>query len=270
MSEPLSDAFGYGTLAARSAARIVGRLYYATDTSALYRDNGTSWDTLSLGAALTVREVDGTPSDSAVTVIEFPNGTLTIVGHTATFAPAGGGANGPVLLEQHTASSSASLDFTSFISSDYDEYGIEIVGLIPASNNVPLWLRFSTDGGSTWQTTTYYWSHSNTQIGGTGVGSNGQSNVGAILMWGDSSNNGAASGGLPGVSMSARLFQPQSASNYKIVKGEGVASYQPNSGYYQFSMGGMWLSATAINALQFKFSSGNISSGTIRVYGIRK
>jgi hypothetical protein len=43
------------------------------------------------GAALTVEEVDGTPTDSAVTRIVFPNGTLSIASHVATYTPAGGG-----------------------------------------------------------------------------------------------------------------------------------------------------------------------------------
>lgn len=43
------------------------------------------------GGALTVEEVDGTPTDSAVTKIIFPNGTLSIISHEATYTPAGGG-----------------------------------------------------------------------------------------------------------------------------------------------------------------------------------
>lgn len=43
----LATVFGYGLLSARPAASIAGRQYYATDTSLLYRDNGSSWDTLS-------------------------------------------------------------------------------------------------------------------------------------------------------------------------------------------------------------------------------
>lgn len=43
--------------------------------------------------ALTVEEVDGSPTDSAVTKIIFPNGTLTIASHEATYTPAGGGSS---------------------------------------------------------------------------------------------------------------------------------------------------------------------------------
>jgi hypothetical protein len=93
ITEALSDVFGYGVFASRPAAGIRGRVYYGTDTTTLYRDNSTSWDTLSFtgGAALTVEEVDGSPTDAAITKIVFPNGTLAIVGHVATYTPSGGG-----------------------------------------------------------------------------------------------------------------------------------------------------------------------------------
>jgi hypothetical protein len=35
-------------------------------------------------------------------------------------------------------------------------------------------------------------------------------------------------------------------------------------------MSGQWQDTTAITAVRFLFSSGNISSGTVRVYGIVK
>ena len=51
-TEPLSDAIGYGTAVSRTAAHVAGRLYYATDTGILSRDNGTTWDTLVISAGV--------------------------------------------------------------------------------------------------------------------------------------------------------------------------------------------------------------------------
>ena len=39
-----SSMVGYGLLSARPAAGVLARLYYATDTSTWYRDNGATWD----------------------------------------------------------------------------------------------------------------------------------------------------------------------------------------------------------------------------------
>src|ERR1035437_3292300 len=67
-------------------------------------------------------------------------------------------AAGLVLLESHTASSSVSLDFTTrnasgqsgaTFQSDFDEYEIHFVNLVPATNNVEFRIRMSTNGGST-------------------------------------------------------------------------------------------------------------------------
>jgi len=46
----LSSVIDRGLLSARPSASIAGRLYYATDTSTLYRDNGSTWDTVEAAA----------------------------------------------------------------------------------------------------------------------------------------------------------------------------------------------------------------------------
>jgi hypothetical protein len=47
-----SSMVGYGLTSARPSAGIAGRLYYSTDDVVLYRDNGSSWDTVGVGSAL--------------------------------------------------------------------------------------------------------------------------------------------------------------------------------------------------------------------------
>lgn len=46
------------------------------------------WATPGGGGSLTVEEADGSPTDSAITKIVFPNSTLGIAGHVATYTPA--------------------------------------------------------------------------------------------------------------------------------------------------------------------------------------
>lgn len=48
------------------------------------------------GSSLTVEEVDGSPTDSAVTKIVFPNGTLGIASHVATYTPIAASTDDPV------------------------------------------------------------------------------------------------------------------------------------------------------------------------------
>lgn len=49
----LSEVIASGLLTDRPAAGTAGRLYYATDGPALYRDNGTTWADLSLSGGMT-------------------------------------------------------------------------------------------------------------------------------------------------------------------------------------------------------------------------
>lgn len=66
----------------------------------------------SAGSALTVKEVDGAPSDAATTTIEFPNGTLGIAAHVATYTPSAAGTTIITKDEGSTLSSSVTtLDF---------------------------------------------------------------------------------------------------------------------------------------------------------------
>jgi hypothetical protein len=63
-------------------------------TTNFLRADGTWAAPAGGGGSLTVEEVDGSPTDSAVTKLIFPNGTLSIASHEATYTPAGGGGGG--------------------------------------------------------------------------------------------------------------------------------------------------------------------------------
>jgi hypothetical protein len=50
VSTVLGEVISKGLHSARTAASIPGRLYYETDTAALFRDNGSSWDQVAANA----------------------------------------------------------------------------------------------------------------------------------------------------------------------------------------------------------------------------
>ena len=174
------------------------------------------------------------------------------------------GTSGYTLLEQHTASSSASLNFTTCISSTYDTYEIEIVTLIPATDAVTLWMRFSTDGGSTYDSGTNY----QADIFGW------RSSVSPVAIGGGASQTkidfcgglGQKNTSTEGLDATARLHT--TASVIKQVRAN--VSFKDASGYLGTQLVGRYVSTTAVNAFQFLYSSGNIASGTIRVYGLAK
>ena len=210
----------------------------------------------------TVVGIGGTPVDALPAVAtKYLNGD----GHWTT-PPGSGSSGGLVLLEQHTAAASATLDFTTAITSTCDEYMIEFLGIVPATNSVDLLLRVSTDGGSTYDSGTNYYRHN--VVAGSGFSiddASGQTAIALDYVSVHISNSTAYT-----YSGSMRLALAQSGAAYPIVLGQ--VAYQTNepksciawvNGIYQ-------VAGAAINALRFLMSSGNIASGTIRVYGIAK
>lgn len=189
----------------------------------------------------------------------------------ATGATGAAGTTGAlVLLEQHPASSSLTLDFTSFISSTYDEYLIEFINILPDTSDVGLRMRMGTGGGPTYDTAANYgWMAWVFRAGGGGAtgaeggaafiqltyGSGGTVGVNTSANWG-------------GVSGHIRLFDPQAA---VYTTTEGLSRYLDNEPFRLMNtLAGSYESTTAVTALRFYFSSGNIASGVIRIYGIAK
>lgn len=193
---------------------------------------------------------------------------------TITIASSGGGSGGLTLLEQHTASSSATLDFTTrnaagqsgaTFQSDFDEYMVELVNVIPATSNVLPRILVSTNGGSSYITAaaSYAWSSSTWNRFGVAASGN-DSDTQYTLTHNNLSNSSEY-----GLCTSLKVFNPASAS--LRTQFNGVGSYFENSGVFSGqSTFGMHLSAAAVNAFRVLMSSGNIASGTIRVYGVAK
>lgn len=182
----------------------------------------------------------------------------------ATVTIPGAAAAALVLLEQHTASASPSLDFTTAISSAYDTYLIEFVDVVPASDNVNLLMRMSTNAGVSYDNSALYDFAGNQTHQGTFTGAiNGGASAtsGLIVQGVDNAASNSVCGEL-------KLYGP-GGSLFKKVVGE-TATQKNDTNFYFTSCGGRYRNTTPVNAFQFFFSTGNIASGTIRVYGIAK
>jgi hypothetical protein len=201
--------------------------------------------------------------------------TLTMTGTTlSVVSPTPGGSGGGlVLLEQHTASSSSSLDFTTAITSTYDEYLIELINLVPEDDADNLWMRCSTDGGSTFDSgSNYGWDLHGWRAAGPGIlGQASDTHVVLSYNNGVGMSNSATQGGLCGY---LRLFSPLSSSVYKQFRG-ALAHYGNFGAYISEEIHARYLSTTPVDAVRFYMADGggtvgNTTSGTIRMYGIAK
>jgi hypothetical protein len=172
---------------------------------------------------------------------------------------------GLVKLEEHTASSSATLDFTACFSSTYDEYAIVFLNIVPATNSVDPLLRFSTNGGSSYDSSSIYdfAGHiANTASFSANVNP-GAGQAQGKLFGGMGNSSGTSLNG------KATLFNPLSSTLYKALTWQ-LSVPTGTTELYNCSGSGRYRSTTAANAFRFYFSSGNIASGTIRVYGVVK
>jgi len=178
----------------------------------------------------------------------------------------------PVLLSTATASASASIEFTSGIDSTYDVYKFEFINIHPSVNEAYLGINFSTDNGSNYnvtKTTTFFQAYhfengSATNLQYAGSADLAQSTGDQRIISGiDDDNDSSGSGYLS-------VFNPSSATYVKHFISQCNTVYPDTSNLcVQQYVAGYANTTSAVNAIIFRMSSGNIDAGTIKLYGIK-
>lgn len=171
------------------------------------------------------------------------------------------------LLESQTASASSSLDFVSGLDGTYDQYAFVLSNILPATDSQDLRLLLSDDGGATFEATGYQYHLMLSPANGdiyAGQGSGGGGATTYIRLTGNTGNvAGEAASGI------IYLAKPGVAAELKPVFGHTVCSN--GSGVLQNNVvAGGHNNGAAVNGAQFAFASGNIASGSIAMYGLRK
>ena len=170
-----------------------------------------------------------------------------------------------------TASSSASISFTSGIDSTYKEYIFYFVNMHPASQNPNFAFNLSIDSGSNYnvsKTTTYF----RTQHGESGSGAELGYETGLDLANGTSIQKISKEAGNDndqGVSGHFHLFNPSSTTFVKHFICQTNNNFKYSEPYaYSNYIAGYGNTTSAVDAIQFSFSSGNIDSGQILLFGL--
>ena len=174
------------------------------------------------------------------------------------------------LLSTVTASSSATISFTSGIDSTYDSYVFKFIDIHPANNDVTF--RFQGDTGTN---TSYNQTITNTFFGASHKEDNSAASLAyqtgsdqaqgtgfARLSAGIKNDNDASFNGI------LTIFSPSSGTFVKHFISRGTSYESGDQPFDDFSAG-YFNTTTALTRFQFKMSGGNIDSGIIKMYGIK-
>tara|TARA_Y100001938_G_scaffold109476_1_gene149676 strand:- start:866 stop:2176 length:1311 start_codon:yes stop_codon:yes gene_type:complete len=191
-----------------------------------------------------------------------------------TWAEAGGGAW--TFISATTISDDATYSFTSFNASAYDAYVFMLINVTPVTDGVYLDMLTSTDGGSSYDTggSDYSWVFNSSTINGSDGGVDGDVGFDAakISLTGNSSgaaNQIGSATGEHGVGGNIWLFDPASTKNTQITWDLMYQSSTPESVVQIAKGGAVRDSAADVDAIRLSFSSGNIETGQINVYGVK-
>jgi hypothetical protein len=226
------------------------------------------------GATLTIGESGDTvkvnDSVNVNTVKDAGGNTLWVSNGSGVLSSVSGFGDSLVLLSTQTASSSANISFSSGIDSTYKEYVFKFIDIHPATNNANFSFQVNPVGGSgfnqTITSTAFYVQHTESdsaaEIGYSGDvdQAEGTAYQPVIPYIGNGSD-------VCGVGK-LQLFEPSSTTyvkNFIITS----CTYDNGDTCMQYYIAGYINTTSAIDEIDFKFSSGNTDAGTIKMYGVK-
>ncbi len=171
-----------------------------------------------------------------------------------------------VKIQAITASNQATVEFDSKFSSTYDVYMFTFTNVIPVTNNVIFYSQLGTGGTPTWTTSGYKW-QSEINVAGSVFLLNSTSDAQIVL----NQNQGTygANSSFSGMNGYLYIIGTNNTSNFGT--GVGQLGYiTATTQYCATSNVSFYVGAATYTSVKFYFSSGNVSSGTITMYGLAK
>ena len=234
-----------------------------------------SGSTLTLGASGDT--IVATDDVKVNTVKDAGGNTLWVSNGSGVLSSVKAGIGGAMkLLSTQTVSNQASVSFTSGIDSSYKEYIFKFINCQPATNDVAFKFNVSDDSSS-W---TYDLSKTTSAFRAIHTEDNATAllayDTGADLPTGGSGagatdyqylSGGMGNGADESLSGELHLYNPASTTYVKNFIARTSSYGQQNAEYDSYFAGYVNVTA-AVTAIDFKYASGNINAGTIKMYGI--
>ena len=174
------------------------------------------------------------------------------------------------LISTSTASSSATIDITSGIDSTYKEYVFKFINIHPANDDISFQFQADVGTGTSYAqtiTSSHFRATHGEDASSEAVsyisGGDLAQETGFQLLAGSVGND--ADQNIAGI---LHLFDPSSTTFVKHFVGNFQSIAHSNRSNNQYPAG-YFNTTTAITRVRFKFASGNIDSGTIKMYGIK-
>ncbi len=207
-------------------------------------------------------------ADGIITSAKIVDGTIVNADINASAAIAStklsGSLGSMIFLAETSASNVASVDLNGYFTSDYDVYKVFIDGIYGSAND-PTFLRFSTTGSYTVQTTSYY-AQSLYAYGDGSVFQPSESQQWNASGFNITPNISTTSTQTSSVELT--IYDPM-GSNTKTITGNHSTVRGNITWIGTGTCGGRWNSTTAVTGIRFLIGTGNIYARKIRLYGVK-
>jgi hypothetical protein len=185
-----------------------------------------------------------------------------------TSLPSGVSGSSLVFISEQTASSSSTISFTSGIDSTYKEYIFKFSNIHPGTDDKTLQFNMSADSGSNYnvtKTSSFFRVFNNESDSGFLTYRTAEDLAQSTAF--QSLTTGSATMDDSSINGELHLFDPSSTTFVKHFIST-VIDYANGSSAMTCFVAGYGNTTSAVDAIQFKMSSGNIDAGTIKLYGV--